>query len=271
MSQSPQPSPAQIFDELYGTTLFVPKAAVLLEKAAPRPGERVLDLACGTGTLARMAAPGVGPGGRVTAVDLNPNMLAVARSHPAPEGAPIEWREGNATALDLPDGSFDLVLCQQGMQFFPDRAAAAAEIRRVTAAGGRAALSTWQSLELHPVFQALVEAQVRRLGVDYDDMASPWAFPDGDALHALLSQAGFERVSVDSAVVPIYLPSAERLVYADLYATAALLPDFDWQNATARQELLAAILADMAPVIERYGDGQGLRFDAWLNIALAHA
>lgn len=270
MTGNTQPTPAQVFDELYGPTLFAPMAARLLDRAAPRPGERVLDLACGTGTVARLAAPRLGPTGQVTAVDRNPRMLAVARAHPAPDGAPIEWREGDATALDLPDGAFDLVLCQQGLQFFPDRPAAAAEMRRVLAAGGRAAVSTWQALEQHPLFEAMVASQVKRLGVDYADMASPWGFPDGDAVHAVLSQAGFARVEVSSVMVPIYFPSIERVVFWDLYATVALLPHFNWNDELARADLLAGIQADIAPVVERYREGAGVRFEAWTNVALAH-
>jgi len=269
MAESARPTPAQIFDELYGATLFLPMAQALLQHAQPRPGERALDLACGTGTVARAAAPRLGPDGRVTAVDRNPRMLAVARSHPAPQGAPIEWREGDAIALDFPDASFDLVLCQQGLQFFPDRPAAAREMRRVLAEGGRAALTTWQALSLHPLFEAMVESEVRRLGVDYADMSSPWGFPDGDALHLLLSQAGFARVEVAGAPVPVRLPSVERLVTLDLYATAALLPHFNWDDAAARQDLIAAVNADLAPIVERYRDGDGVKFEAHVNVAVA--
>jgi ubiquinone/menaquinone biosynthesis C-methylase UbiE len=84
---------------------------VLLEYAAPQPGECALDVACGTGSVARRVAPLVGAEGKVVALDINSEMLAVGRALPAPAGATIEWREGNAIALTLPDGAFDLVLC----------------------------------------------------------------------------------------------------------------------------------------------------------------
>lgn len=124
---------------------------MLLEYAAPQPGERALDLACGTGSVARHVAPLVGAEGKVVALDINPEMLAVGRALPAPEGATIEWQEGNAIALALPDGSFDLVLCQQGLQFFSDRAASLREMRRVLTDGERVVLSVWQALQRHPV------------------------------------------------------------------------------------------------------------------------
>jgi ubiquinone/menaquinone biosynthesis C-methylase UbiE len=91
---------------------------VLLEYAAPQPGERVLDVACGTGSVARHVAPIVGTQGKVVALDVNPDVLSVARVLPSPSGATIEWLEGNAISLGLPDGAFDLVLCQQGYNFF---------------------------------------------------------------------------------------------------------------------------------------------------------
>src|SRR5215475_2620421 len=91
-------------------------AVVLADHAAPRPGERILDVACGTGAVTRVAAERVGPGGRVTALDINPDMLAVGRSLPPVAGAPIEWCEGSALALPLADGAFDAVLCQLGLQ-----------------------------------------------------------------------------------------------------------------------------------------------------------
>src|SRR5438552_1035927 len=142
-TEQKNPSPAEIFESYFVPAIFAPWARVLLEYAAPRPGDRVLDLACATGIVARQVAPVVGPSGRVVALDINPGMLAVGASLPAPEGAAIEWRQGDAVALDLPTGAFDLVLCQQGLQFFSDRAAAVREMKRVLADGGRVVLSLW--------------------------------------------------------------------------------------------------------------------------------
>ena len=120
-------SPAEVYERYLGRAIADPFTRVLLDCAGPQPGERVLDLAAGTGSVARHVAPIVGTEGRVVAVDINAAMLAVGRALPAPAGPPVEWREGDAVDLDLPDQSFDLVLCQQGLQFFPDRAAAVRE------------------------------------------------------------------------------------------------------------------------------------------------
>src|SRR5919202_915011 len=113
-------------------------AADLIERAAPRSGVRVLDVACGTGVVARLAAERIGTG-RVVGLDINGAMLAVARSVPQNGGPPIEWQEGSVLQMPFTDGAFDVVLCQLGLQFFPDRPAALREMWRVLGSGGRVA------------------------------------------------------------------------------------------------------------------------------------
>jgi SAM-dependent methyltransferase len=100
--------------------LFGPWAAQLVELAAPGPGERVLDVACGTGIVARRAAALVQPGGAVAGLDSNRGMLEVARAAAAEVRPVIDWRAGDAADLPFPDGVFEVVLCQQGLQFFPE-------------------------------------------------------------------------------------------------------------------------------------------------------
>jgi ubiquinone/menaquinone biosynthesis C-methylase UbiE len=115
--------PAETYEPYLGPAIAHPWTRVLLEIAAPQRVERILDVACGTGSAARHVAPMVGIEGKVVALDVSPAILAVARALPEPSGATIEWLEGNAIHLEVPSGAFDLVLCQQGLQFFPDRAA----------------------------------------------------------------------------------------------------------------------------------------------------
>src|SRR5690554_7815755 len=119
----------------------------LLEIAVPEVGEQVLDLASGTGSVARQLAPMVGKSGQVLAIDINADMLDVGRGQATPVGAAIVWQQGDAAHLDLPDDAFDLVLCQQGLQFFPDRAASVREVRRVLRHGGRSVISVWRDLD----------------------------------------------------------------------------------------------------------------------------
>jgi len=104
----------------------------LVEAAGVKSGDRVLDVACGTGVVARFSANSVGPNGQVVGLDLNAGMLAKARQLQQASGdLAVDWQEGNAGAIRFPDAAFDVVLCQQGLQFFPDKMGPLREMRRV--------------------------------------------------------------------------------------------------------------------------------------------
>lgn len=172
-------------------------AQTLVQLAAPSDGERVLDVACGTGVVARYAAPFVGPTGRVVGLDLNPGMLAMARTILQREGVALEWREGNATALPFPDASFDLVCCQQGLQFFPDRPAALQEMFRVLVPGGRVALGVWRRLEQQPFYVVLIEALERYVSPESAaSLRAAFALANADELRALVAGAGFQEIQI---------------------------------------------------------------------------
>lgn len=268
--------PADAFDAFFGPALFVPGARSLLQRADPRPGERVLDLACGTGTLARHVAPAVGPGGAVVAVDINPGMLSVARAKPAPgsgggdRGARIDWMLGSALALAFDDGSFDLVLCQQGLQFFPDRVGALREVRRVLRPGGRIALNVWQPLGRHPAYEALCTAEARFLRRPLYEVASPWTLTDAAAVHALLDEARFSPVDVGSVTFEARFPSAERFVYLTLFAASAFMPNIDWEDATLRSSLVETVGREAEPVIRQFRSGAEVAFPVHWHVAVAH-
>ena len=198
-------------------------------------------------------------------------MLAVARALPAPTGATIEWREGNAIALALPDGAFDLVLCQQGLQFFSDRAASLREMRRVLADGGRVVLSVWQALQRHPVYEALFEATTRHLGAATSDVALPFSLSDAEELHALLRDAGFQRVEITPRSLDIHLPSPERFVELTVLGAATTIPAFARLDTAARSALLETVSLEVEAVTQRYRDGDKLTFPMSTHIAVAYA
>ncbi len=187
-SGSATETPAQAYERYFVPAIFIPWSQVALH-AAPMPGERVLDLACGTGIVARTVAPLVGASGRVVAQDISPAMLSVASSLPQPPGAPIEWQEGSADAEIFPEASFDLMTCQQGLQFFPDRPAALAQMRRVLVPGGRLVFAVWRSIEHNPVHAAVNVSMERRLGAAAATSRG-FSLGDADALRALL-ECGF--------------------------------------------------------------------------------
>lgn len=200
--------------------MFAPWAAAIVDLAAIGPGERVLDVACGTGVVTRLAAGRAGDTGRVVGLDINPAMLAVARSLPESGGEPVEWIEASALEMPLPDGAFDLVLCQHGLQQVPDRLSALREMRRVLAPGGRVALCVWSRIEGSPGMAALVAALERHAGVEAaDNRRAPFALGDPAELESLLVDAGFRDVRVQTLVETARFPSPEAMVDAQLAAT----------------------------------------------------
>lgn len=271
MSQPQSSNPAEVYDQYLRSTIADPWTRVLLEDAAPQFGERVLDVACGSGSVARHVAPLVGAEGKVVALDINPDMLAVARALPPPQGATIKWREGNAIALPLPDATFDLVLCQQGLQFFTDRAAAVREMRRVLANGGRVVLSVWQALRHHPVYEALFEATARRLGAAISDVALSFSLGDAGELRALLSAAGFQRIEVTPRSLDIHFPTPEYFVQLTVLGAATSVPAFAQLDPAARSALVDAVAGETEPVAQRYRDGDKLTFPMSTHIAVAYA
>jgi ubiquinone/menaquinone biosynthesis C-methylase UbiE len=142
-------SAAEVYERELVPAIFGPWAPRVVALAAPAAGERALDVACGTGVVARLVAERVGREGQVAGLDLNPGMLAVASGLPV-AGAPTGWVQASAVRMPFPDRSFEVVCCQLGLQYFPDRPAALAEMARVLAPGGRLAAMLWRSIDHSP-------------------------------------------------------------------------------------------------------------------------
>jgi ubiquinone/menaquinone biosynthesis C-methylase UbiE len=203
--------------------VFRPWAELLLEVTQPRPGEQLLDLATGPGTVAQAAAAALGPSGRVTACDISPAMLAIARSVPAqPGAAPIEYVESPAASLVPATSSQDIVTCQQGVQFVPDRAAAVAEMFRVLRPRGRVVLAVWAAIEECPPMAALENALRDQFGEEPADRyrSGPWGMPDAASLAQLLEAAGFTQVQVAKHELIAVFPGGVAQLSASLAASA---------------------------------------------------
>jgi SAM-dependent methyltransferase len=201
-----------------------PFAAILVEEARPIPGERALDVACGTGTVARQIAPHVAPGGSVVAVDINPAMLIVAGRLPWPDQVPVEWREGDAQDLPCADSDFDLVLCQAGLMFVPDRGTALGEMYRVLRRGGRVALSVWRGIEHLPVAQLIWGTMAQRLGVPAAVLAPQLSLGDPTELRALVDDAGFVDVSIVVRSYTVREPRSEHPIERFMPAMVNMVP-----------------------------------------------
>jgi ubiquinone/menaquinone biosynthesis C-methylase UbiE len=216
----------------------------LVRRAQLRSGEEVLDVACGTGVVARLAAKKMGSG-HVTGLDLNAGMLAVARGVSG-EGPPVNWMEGSALDLPFPSGRFDAVLCQLGLQFFPDQSKALREMRRVVRMSGRVALSVYSPIERTPGANAFVRA--------LDDVLGPQAsrikrgehsFAAPAQLEKLVLDAGFGSVEVQTVVQTIVFPSVLDYVRFQLLATpmTVLLKD---KIEPERQAVISAVASKAA-------------------------
>lgn len=169
-------TPAQIYEQHVVPAIVGRWAPDLVEVLSVRPGERVLDLACGTGVVTRLLPDRVGPAGRVVGVDLWGEGLTVARG--AAADGQVEWLQADAEEIPIRDATFDAVVCQQGLQFVPDKRAAVREMRRVLVAGGRLVLSVWCSVVHAPGWRIVEEALAKRLGAQRA-VHSPFTLPPG--------------------------------------------------------------------------------------------
>lgn len=255
----------QDFPRLYEASvvpkLFRPWGELLLDRAELKPAHSVLDVACGTGIVARLARERQKGAGKVVGVDVSGPMLAVAREiEPG-----IDWREGDAAALPVAqDERFDRVLCQQGIQFFADRAAAARELKRVTAPGGLLLAAVWCSAETMPVFDALQRVAERHVGPIRDQRH---AFGDAQALKRLLTDGGFSDVRVDE--VSIVSRFADGADFVRMNAMALVGMSGAQVQEQERDRLLETIAAESMEAIKPYLEGATLVCEMRSNIALA--
>ena len=259
-------NPAETYESYFVPAIFGPWAEELLGRVVPRAGERVLDVACGTGAVARRVAPLVGTSGSVTGIDASPGMLAVARAAAA-AGAVIDWYEGGADVLPFPDAGFDLVVCQHGLQFFPDRTAALREMGRVLAPGGRVGITVWRGIEHQSLWAAMEEVEVRHLGSAGGN--APFSLGDEEELRSLIEGAGFSAVTVERVTRVVRFPSPEQFVRLSVLGAAAVIPAFQEMDKAARDGLVDAVTRDVAGPLERYRDRDTVAFPLQAHIATA--
>jgi ubiquinone/menaquinone biosynthesis C-methylase UbiE len=251
----------EAYERIQVPAIFAPAAQDLLRTVALQPGERVLDVACGTGIVARLAAPQVGPSGQVAGLDLNEGMLAVARAQAASQGLPIEWHQGDATQLPFPDAAFDVVLCQQGLQFIADRRAALREMRRVLVPGGRAAVSTWQYREDHELWDRFLAGYVAPEVVSRIQARSPRIARED--LESELRAAGFGQV--DAALRHLTARFASHNQFLEYQLTGRMASVMNDLSESAQ----AALLAEVRAALAAYRDGDEVPMPQRAYVALA--
>ncbi|MCA1371579.1 class I SAM-dependent methyltransferase [Bradyrhizobium sp. BRP14] len=253
-------SAAELYERYLVPAITSLWAADLIARAQPKAGEAVLDIACGTGVVTRLAARHLGTG-RVVGLDLNPGMLAVAGAMASTE-PPIEWVEGSALGLPFTDASFDVVLCQLGLQFFPDRFRALREMRRVLVPSGRVALSVYGPIERTPAAFAFAQALDEHLGAGASNTKrAEHIFSEVEELRTLISGAGFDQVEIHTVTQLITFPSVLDYVRFQLTATPmkGLLSE---HSELDREAVMNSVASDARSVLlDSYvlGDGR-LRF-----------
>jgi ubiquinone/menaquinone biosynthesis C-methylase UbiE len=254
---------AEVYEQALVGPLFRPWAEQLIDEVQLTAGERVLDVACGTGCVARLAAERVGGSGKVVGIDLSAPMLAVAR-RVAPG---IEWREGDAGSLPLQDGeSFDAALSQQGFQFFADRAAAAREMHRALVPGGRVAISTWRPDDEMPFLRELRAVAERQLG-PIDDRRHSLGHPG--PVEAALREAGFRDVRTTTQARTIRFDDGAIFVRLNAMALAGMSASSKSMTEAERADIVDVIAGESVGVTRPYTGESGLVFEIRANVLLA--
>ena len=238
-------------------------AQILVSLAGLGEGDRVLDVATGTGIVARTAAPVVGATGSIDAVDLNTSMLAVARKQSAGLQPAITWRLGDAHDLPYRDATFDVVFCQQGLQFFRERDTALAEMYRVLVPGGRVAVSLMRSVEHNPSYRILADVVARYLDPEAGaTLVSPFARISTAELRDLMTATGFREVQIIHGHAPARYESVEE--FARLEASSSpLATSFGALPEHERETLLQ----DLRVALGDYVDDQGIVFPTAIYVA----
>lgn len=207
---------AETYEERFVPALFQQWVEPVLQAAEPGPGDRLLDVACGTGVVARAAAGRVIPDGSVTGLDLNPAMLAVAR-RVSPQ---IDWRQGDVAALPFADGGFDVVTCQAAVFFFPDPTAALGEMARVTRTGGRVVVQAFSSLRAQPAYGPWVDMVSRHAGPDATELLGTyWSHGEPEMMRGRCADANLRVAAVHEHIRPAYFPNVETMVLTEVNAT----------------------------------------------------
>jgi ubiquinone/menaquinone biosynthesis C-methylase UbiE len=207
---------AESYEAKFVPALFGEWAPLVVDAGKLHAGDVVLDVACGTGVAAREAARRVGETGRVVGLDINEAMLAVAaRIQPD-----IEWRQSDASSLPFPDGTFDAVLCQAALMFFPDRHGALSEMRRVVKSSGTVAVQVWASLDAQPAYGPFVDVAARHAGPDAIELLSSyWTLGDLDATARLFSDAGLAIAKTRTHTGTARFASIEEFVKIEIEST----------------------------------------------------
>lgn len=243
-------SPAEVYEECFVPALFRQWAPVLADAAAVAPGQRVLDVACGTGVLACEVAQRVGPDGSVFGLDPNSQMLVVARR----KRASVEWVDGRAEQLPFPDRHFDAVVSQFGLMFFEDPVGALREMMRVLRPGGRLAVAVCGALAQSPGYAAVADVLQRLFGdAVANAFRAPFALGDAALLRSLCTDAGIAGARVTQRAGTVRFASISALISTEracVWTLGGLLDDAQFERLLAASGLALKPFAGVDGVVE---------------------
>lgn len=255
---------AEIYEQHLVPAMFEPFARHLIQLCNIRRSDRILDVACGTGIVSRLAIDYVDSTvGKVAGIDINPIMLNVA--HHCSAGKDVDWKQGSATSLPFPNESFDLVVCQQGLQFFPDRLKALTEMNRVLVGAstnrdkgygcGRLALSVWTSIKDSPGFyilERLLEETISHEAATI--MQLPHSLSDSIELISLIKAAGFSKIMSKEVTKTISFPSVEEFVlgFTNGSMLASYFSDKRKVDDISRDKLLNRARSELSQLVDEY-------------------
>lgn len=255
-------NPAENYQRYFVPAIGAPVAGDLMEVARLQPGERVLDVACGTGVVTRLAAERVGAAGTVAGLDVNPGMLAVARSQTPPDIS-IDWYEATAESMPLVDQAFDVVLCQMALQFIPNKLAALREMRRVLDSGGRILVTVPGPKP--PLFAIMTEALARHLSPEaasFGDLV--FSIHDVDELNELMRSAGFRQIDVRAKAKSLRLPAPRDFLWQ--YIESTPIAEAAAQAGEAKR---AALERDVCAQWQEFVRDGGMQLQVGMTTAIA--
>lgn len=245
-------SAVAVYEDQKVTAMFGPLARATLGVVPVAKDDTVLDVACGTGIVARSIFEKFGPVQPIVGTDLNDGMIGMARHVTRDAAHSFEWHVADVEKLPFETGRFSLVICQQGIQYFPDEQAALKEIRRVMASGGRLVMSVWGGAS--DFFLAMAESVGRHVDPDVGARyLAPFSYKNTDRLPEMLASAGFRNVVVETLTVDRTMTETVVSLPKEILAHPA-----GSQVQAAGEAAVQAIAGDVSAACSKYQHGNDM-------------